>query len=90
MAAGSGSVYMQQQAAGVPAPLRVPGYAAGAAGAAPPSPKSVSFGASQQLDVYTQLPSSATSTSSAINRPLPFKPQDKAAGFLASKVSSLL
>jgi hypothetical protein len=82
-------VYVQQQAAGMPAPLRVPGYAgAGAAGAAPPSPKSVSFGAGQQLEVYSQLPSSATSTSSAINRPLPYKPQDKTAGFLARKVST--
>ncbi|WIA28382.1 hypothetical protein OEZ86_010928 [Tetradesmus obliquus] len=83
-AAGGASIHVQQQAHGVPAPLRVPGYA-GAAGAAPPSPKAVSFGASQQLEVYSQLPSSATSTSSAINRPLPFKPQDKAAGFLARK-----
>jgi hypothetical protein len=88
MAPSSSSPYMQQQAAGMPVPLRVPGYA-GAAGAAPPSPKSVSFGASQQLEVYSQLPSSATSTSSAINRPLPHKPQDKAAGFLARKVSSI-
>jgi hypothetical protein len=90
-APGSGTVYVQQQAAGMPAPLRVPGYpgaGAGAAGAAPPSPKSVSFGAGQQLEVYSQLPSSATSTSSAINRPLPYKPQDKTAGFLARKVST--
>lgn len=38
----------------------------------------VSFAERPGVDVYSQLPSSATSTSSAINRPLPHKPADKA------------
>lgn len=72
--------------AGPPPALKAPGSDAVHTGSL--SPRFVSFVDRQPAaDVYNQLPSSATSTSSAINRPLPYKQGERGAAPTGKKVS---
>lgn len=72
--------------AALPPGLKVPG--SDMAFSVSLSPRVVSFVDRQPAaDVYSQLPSSATSTSSAINRPLPYKSAERGPVQAVKKVS---